>query len=498
MRWFNPLQWSFGVRSTATLLTWAVVPLGIGVYVVWGRVMHAVTILGVSPAQMAALNADIVRGLLWVSIPMLIICLAAAILFSWVVVQPLWRLRKAMDLIAKGDLSQGPVPVQSRDEVGQITQSFNEMSASIQVMVSEMSTVVQDLDAAGRRLQANAMETASAIDASTRQIGQVHAIADGQVSKALAGSKATEEMRLAAEQVAVTAEAQAQEVSGAAMIIRQVSQAIEQVAQSAGVVAEAAINTRSAADDGVKTVEAVNEGMDRVRTRVLDAAAKLKALSQSLAHVDEILELISEIADQTDLLALNAAIEAARVGEHGRGFAVVAGEVRRLAERSRRAASDIGGRVANIRTGATAVVSTMESGTQEVQQGAALAREAGTSLERILAAVAETQRQVESISSSSEEINAASTQVAATTEQLSAIAAENAATSHQMLTAAENVAHLISAVSESARGSQTSTGAMATSAVQVKTAVSEMLACAEQVSSTSATLRGHVFKFKLR
>jgi len=498
MRWLNPLQWSFGVRSTVTLLTWAIVPLGIGLSVVWAKVMAHLKPFGLQSSQMSALNADVMKGLLLVIIPVLMVCLGAAIVFSWVVVQPLWRLRKAMDLIAAGDLSQGPVPVNSRDEVGQITQSFNAMSGSLHALVSEMSKAVADLDAAGRRLQSNASETVSATDSTTQQINLVRSIAEGQVSKAVAGSRATEEMRQSAEQVAVTAEAQAREVTSAAAVIRQVSQAIEQVAQSAGVVAEAATNTRNAADDGVKTVEAVNDGMDRVRDRVLAAAEEIKALSVSLAHVDEILELISEISDQTDLLALNAAIEAARVGEHGRGFAVVAGEVRRLAERSRRAASDIGGRVAEIRNGAVAVVHTMESGTHEVQKGATLAREAGLSLERILAAVAETQRQVESISSASEEINAASAQVAGTTEQLSAIAEENAATSHQMLSSSEHVARLISEVSASAQGSQSSTGTMAVSAVQVRVAVADMVACAEQVSATSSVLRGHVAKFKIR
>lgn len=497
MRWINPLQWNFGPRTTATLLTWAVVPLALATLQVWRNFARDAAAVGITPAQVDAVTAAMLKNLLIVAIPLLVLCLIASALFAWVVVQPLWRLRRGMEAIAKGDLSQEPLPVGSRDEVGEMARSFNNMLSGLRALVGEMATNAGELDTAGRQLRVHVGETAAATDSSSREIDRVWAIAEDQVEKASGGAKATGELQESAEQVAMAAEAQAQEVQNAAETVRQVTIGIEQVAHSAGVVSEAALQTRTAADAGVRSMQAVAEGMERVRDRVLEASEEITALSGSLSHVDEILHLISEIADQTDLLALNAAIEAARVGEQGRGFAVVAGEVRRLAERSRRAAGEIGGRVAEIRQGAVTVVTTMGTGTTEVNAGVALVQGARESLERILDAARGTERQVDAISSASEEIRAASGQVARTTEQLAAIAEENAAIAAEMVANVKNVAAMIAEVEHGALENQVSTGTMAGSSTQVKTSVAEIMACSSQVKDIASVLHQRVSRFKL-
>jgi methyl-accepting chemotaxis protein len=493
----NPLQWSFGPRTTATLLTWAMIPLGLGLFVGWRSLLAGADQAGMSPEQFQQLTASAARNLVFVTVPVLVICLGAAILFSLVIVQPLWRLRKAMELVAQGDLSRDALPAPSRDEVGEITRSFNAMCEALRAMVRDVAETTGELDQAGNRMQGLAVQTAASAEASTEQIEQVSNTAAAQSEQAAGGSRAAEDLRQAAEQVAVSADAQSHEVERVATTVNEVAAAIQQVAASAGVLAEAAGNTRSAADGGARSVDAVVAGMKRVRDRVLAAAGQVEGLSESLHQVDGILGLITEIADQTDLLALNAAIEAARVGEHGKGFAVVAGEVRRLAERSRRAAADISDRVAGLRKGAQGVVTTMEAGTGEVQVGTRLAQEAGTGLQRILEAVEETQRQIESISAASEEISAASTNVVEATHHLSAIAEENAATASQMLSSARSVAELVSAVEAGARSNQVCSGAMAGATEKVRTAVDETVACAGQVSATSTRLRETVGRFQL-
>lgn len=496
-RLLNPLQWNFGPRTTATLLAWAVVPAALVFYSVLRSLETGAAQLGLKPEQVSFLTGGMLRGLVWVAVPTLVVCISAAVLFAWVVVQPLWRLRKAMEEIAHGNLAEGPVPVRSMDEVGQITRSFNGMTASLQAMVRDMAVVAAELDRAGVQLQESARHTSQATDASQRQIELVRVTTEGQASKATDGARATEELKHASEQVAVAAESQAREVEKAAMTVQQVAAAIQQVAAGAGVVSDAAGHTRTAADAGSKAVEAVVSGMGRVSDSVLTAAGQVQSLSDNLMHVNEILDLISEIADQTDLLALNAAIEAARVGEHGRGFAVVAGEVRRLAERSRRAASDIADRLTDLRDHARGVVDTMEAGTHEVEHGQLLAQEAGSSLVRILQAVAETQEQVESISAAAEEISAASTEVVEVTHRLSALAEENAATAEEMLAGAKSVYGMIGDVEQGAYNNQNSAAALATAAVQVRSSVADMAASASQVAATSARLRDQVAKFRL-
>lgn len=497
MRLLNPLQWNFAPRTIATLLTWAFAPLGLAGILIWTSLRTGAAESGVTSEQLAVLYRQIFKNIVIVTLPLFVFCLVAAWWFARLVVTPLKQLREAMGRIARGDLSHGPVPVHSRDEVGQITQSLNDMAASLQAMVRDVAGTAVELDLAGDRLQVVAGQTATAATTSTCQIDQVRQIATDQSKQAASGSRATEELRVAAEQVASTADSQAKEVEQVATVVSQVAGAIDQVAGGAGVVADAATNTRTAADAGKGAVEAVVAGMDRVREKVLAAAGRVELLSSSLAQVDEILQLISDIADQTDLLALNAAIEAARVGEHGKGFAVVAGEVRRLAERSRRAASDIGEKVGKLRDEAGQVVVTMEAGTREVNNGTELAREAGNSLSRILAAVDDTYRQVEEISAAAEQISAAGAQVVEATHHLSAIAEENAATAAQMLGSARSVEELIGSVERGARSNQDSSVALAAAAEQVSTSVSETVTCASQVSATSDKLREAVARFRL-
>jgi len=493
----NPLQWNFQPRTIATLVAWAVLPLGVVGFVAVRSLRLEGTGAGLTSDQVDLLIRQMLNAALWPAVVLLAVAIVAAILFSYLVVQPLMQLRQGMERIARGDLAQPPLRISSEDEVGKITGSFNEMTAQLRTMVQTMAVTATELDLTVGKLDQSARASAQASEASSHQVDQVRITAEQQAQQAAHGTRAIRELQDAAGQVAAGASAQAREVEGASETIRQMATAIEQVASAAGVVAEAASRTRQAADDGSEAVQMSAGGMDQVRNRVLDAAEKIRQLGISLTHVDEILQLITEIAGQTDLLALNAAIEAARVGEHGKGFAVVAGEVRRLAERSRSAAAEIAGRVETLRHSADAVVQTMEAGTQDVERGVHLSRQAGEALDRILHAVAETQRQVDSISAASEEIAAASNQVVNATVQLSAIAEENAATAEQMLSSAQTVTDLTTAVEQDARKNQAATTAMAASSTQVRSAVEEMAALTGQVAAMAAKLHEQASRFRI-
>ena len=156
-------------------------------------------------------------------------------------------------------------------------------------------------------------------------------------------------------------------------------------------------------------------------------------------QIGEIIGVIDDIADQTNLLALNAAIEAARAGEQGRGFAVVADEVRKLAERTTKATKEIAGMIKKIQSDTTGAVQSMEEGTQEVERGIALADKAGTSLKEIVGVSQKVTDMVTQIAAASEEQSSASEQISKNVEAISKVTSETAQGTQQIARAAEDL-----------------------------------------------------------
>ncbi len=196
-------------------------------------------------------------------------------------------------------------------------------------------------------------------------------------------SAATDETRQVATELAQASRNQAQEITGASAAINEMAVSIEQVSHNAIETAQMAEKSVQIAKAGAEVVRNTIRGMDTIREQIQETSKRIKRLGESSQEIGDIVSLINDIADQTNILALNAAIQAAMAGESGRGFAVVADEVQRLAERSSNATKRIEALVKTIQTDTNEAVISMESSTSEVVRGAKLAQDAGVALEEI-------------------------------------------------------------------------------------------------------------------
>ncbi len=202
-----------------------------------------------------------------------------------------------------------------------------------------------------------------------------------QTSEQVSG--ATQESRATAMHLAEASEHQAEQITQANESIKEMTLAIDEMSQDATESAEVARRSVEIAGTGAETVRNTIAGMDNIREQIQETSKRIKRLGESSQEIGDIVELIDDIADQTNILALNAAMQAAMAGEAGRGFAVVADEVQRLAERSINATKQIEALVKTIQADTNEAVTSMEASTAGVVKGAKLAEDAGEALKEI-------------------------------------------------------------------------------------------------------------------
>jgi methyl-accepting chemotaxis protein len=245
-----------------------------------------------------------------------------------------------------------------------------------------------------------------------------------------------------AEELSSGAQRQASQVAQAATAMTEMNQTIHEVAANANSAASATNNSLVIASGGKETVSKTVRGMEEIAEAVRQTAVSIGQLGTSSERIGDIVKTINEIADQTNLLALNAAIEAARAGDAGKGFAVVADEVRRLAERTTEATAEIGSMIHEIQAQTQQSVNSMESGTQRVEEGVALASEASQALESIVDASGQGADMVTRIATAAEEQSATAAEVSTSMEQIEQITRSTEASTAEINRAAQELARL--------------------------------------------------------
>jgi len=225
--------------------------------------------------------------------------------------------------------------------------------------------------------------TGAIADSINYSIDQMRELVSSINQSAVEVSSAAQETQATAMHLAEASEHQAQEIAGASAAVNEMAVSIDQVSANAAESSQVAQRSVEIANKGAEVVQNTIRGMDTIREQIQDTSKRIKRLGESSQEIGDIVSLINDIADQTNILALNAAIQASMAGDAGRGFAVVADEVQRLAERASAATKQIEALVKTIQTDTNEAVISMENTTTEVVKGARLAEDAGVSLEEI-------------------------------------------------------------------------------------------------------------------
>ena len=251
--------------------------------------------------------------------------------------------------------------------------------------------------------------------------------------KNITGSLAanSEKVSATASQIADNAKEQSSQTTTVATSMEELNASFEDVARNTSMAADSSKEASELALSGGDVVSKSVSGMDNIANSVQETAKSIGALGKSSEQIGEIIQVINDIASQTNLLALNAAIEAARAGEQGRGFAVVADEVRKLAERTTTATNEIGEMISGFQTEITSAVDSMKSGTSEVEAGVALSRNAGQALKQIMEAAQNVTDMVQQIATAAEEQSSTGMDISSSVESVSTLTQYTAESAQQ-------------------------------------------------------------------
>ena len=355
----------------------------------------------------AARRKGIVTGLVTGLASLACTSLGVYFLLGVAVRRPLVRLIARAREMASGEADLTVrLPASSRDEMGEVAQAFNDFVGNLQTLVSQV------------------LSTAAGV------------------------SKGAEEILSASRSVLERATQQDQRTHAAAASAEEMSVTIAEVARGAHEAADVANSVAETAERGKTVVEEGMASMSRVEVRVQAISETVRELGARNQAIGEVMQVIDDIADQTNLLALNAAIEAARAGEHGRGFAVVADEVRKLSEKTAHATRQVRDTVAAIQNETGAAVSSVKTGLEEVSRSGDLSRRAGQALRDIMAKIEQNSEMVTHIAGATQQQSAAVSEIGQNIDSIANLAGEVVSGMEQTSATADRLGHEIRCLEE--------------------------------------------------
>ncbi|OBQ54552.1 methyl-accepting chemotaxis protein [Halodesulfovibrio spirochaetisodalis] len=310
---------------------------------------------------------------------------------------------------------------------------FEKLKNDTVSMVTKLNALMKQAEDASEEARHSALRTEEALkEAQTKErrisriVGTIRTVAEKAKDISAHVDESISNLSVQVDTVNNGVDVQRERMIETATAMTQMNSTVAEVAHNASNAAELANNSKEHAEEGATGVRQAVHSIELIQKSILELKESMLELGSQTDSISKVMEVINDIADQTNLLALNAAIEAARAGEAGKGFAVVADEVRKLAEKTMHATRDVGDAITLIQTQAHTNIEAVESAAVEITASTKAAEAAGTSMETIVSMTYDTAHQITSIATASEEQAAVSDQIEHAVNTVTGIAEETA------------------------------------------------------------------------
>ena len=351
-----------------------------------------------------------------------IITVIFSLYISGNIIKPINDLKKVANTIGTGDLTT-KIELNKKDEVGELANSFAIMTNNLKDLVLNTYDISNNLSASSNQLSH-----------SSDDLNLISEDVSDSINK-----------------ISIDLTKQFEEMNKTKNTVNEIVQSIQQVALNSQDMNNHGLTVLESAQNGKITIDKTMNTMDNIEEVMQKSSNATKILTQNSNEITSIINIISDIANKTNLLSLNAAIEAARAGESGKGFAVVADEIRKLAEESNRSAEKISSLIKEVQLQTKNAIDLMNKGMYTAKEGSNAVSDAKKAFDEILEGVNEITYKIQDVSASSQQISASSQEIAYTIENVSNISEENVLSSEKVASASQKQLTIIEEMDSSSK-----------------------------------------------
>lgn len=339
------------------------------------------------------------------------------------ITKPIIKVTEQMGYLADGDLTKEPLLIKSKDEISRLAEAMNLLHNNLRNSMKKVSETSETLTSHSEELSQSADEV----------------------------KMGSEQVASTVQELAAGSETQANNASELASVMNTFAETVQEANESGLRIEGNSKAVLSMTNDGAELMKQSIQQMEKIHSIVNESVEKVAGLDKQSQEISNLVTVIKDVADQTNLLALNAAIEAARAGEHGKGFAVVADEVRKLAEQVSNSVTDITGIVDNIQKETFIVSDSLKVGYKEVELGKTQIESTGETFEGISAAVTEMVNSITTIGKNLSEISASTQEMNSSVVEIASVSEESAAGIEQTSASVQQTSSIMEEVAGSSK-----------------------------------------------